>query len=226
MEKSRALALARLAGLLLLVAVAGSSQQNTHPVTHRQYADVSGGPDWLARPERDSEERPDMAINALNILPGSVVADVGCGPGYMTQRLARKVGPDGLVYGEDIQPAMLRLLEKNMRAQGLKNVRAVLGTETDPKLPKGAIDLILLVDVYHEFSHPQEMLRGMREALKPGGELVLLEYRAEDPGVPIRELHKMTVSTARKEIEPEGFAFDKSIEVLPWQHIIIFRKPA
>jgi ubiquinone/menaquinone biosynthesis C-methylase UbiE len=104
-------------------------------------------------------------------------------------------------------------------------VKPVLGTESDPKLPANALDLILMVDVYHEFSHPQEMLRGMREALKPGGQLVLLEYRAEDPNVPIRELHKMTVPQTRREIEPEGFVFDKSIEVLPWQHIIIFRKP-
>jgi SAM-dependent methyltransferase len=221
MEKSRSLIIT----LLLLAASAGYGQQNVHPITHRPFADVSGGPDWLARPERDAEERPDMAIDALNIPKGAVVADVGCGPGYMTQRLAKKVGPDGLVYGEDIQPQMLNLLLKNMRAQGFKNVNAVLGTDTDPKLPKGAIDLILLVDVYHEFSHPQQMLAGMRDALRPGGQLVLLEYRAEDPNVPIREVHKMTVPQARKEIEPEGFTFDKSIEVLPWQHIIIFRKP-
>lgn len=225
MEKGRAV---RTIGLLLLAASAAWSQQsaqNAHPVTHRPYADVSGGPDWLARPERDAEERPDAAIEALKIAPGSVVADVGCGPGYMTQRLAKKVGADGIVYGEDIQPGMLRLLDRNMAALGLKNVKPVLGTDTDPKLPKGAVDLILMVDVYHEFSHPQEMLRGMREALKPGGRMVLLEYRAEDPNVPIRELHKMTVPMARKEIEPEGFVFDQSIEVLPWQHIIVFRKP-
>ena len=119
---------------------------------------------------------------------------------------------------------MLNLMLRNVRAQGLNNVKAVLGSDTDPKLPKDSIDLIILVDVYHEFQHPQEMLRGMKEALKPNGRLVLLEYRAEDPKVMIRELHKMTVAQTRAEIEPEGFRFDKSIETLPMQHIIIFRR--
>jgi ubiquinone/menaquinone biosynthesis C-methylase UbiE len=222
MEKSRAL---RFAGkfAVLFVACAAFAQQY-HPLTHRQYADVSGGPGWLGRPERDSEERPEEALDAIGIEKGSTVADVGCGPGYLTARLAKRVGPGGTVYGEDIQPEMLTLLVKNMQAQGFRNVKPVLGSETDPKLPKESVDLIILVDVYHEFSEPQKMLRGMREALKPNGRLVLLEYRAEDPKVMIRELHKMTVAQTRAEIEPEGFRFEKSIEVLPQQHIIIYRK--
>jgi ubiquinone/menaquinone biosynthesis C-methylase UbiE len=218
MEKSRSLI------ALLLLATAGYGQQEYHPLTHRPLADVSGGPQWLARPEREKEERPEQALDAIGVEKGSTVADVGCGPGYFTSRLARRVGLEGTVYGEDIQPGMLNDLVTNMRAQGLNNVKPVLGTETDPKLPKEAVDLIILVDVYHEFSHPQEMLRGMRESLKPNGRLVLLEYRAEDPKVMIRELHKMTVAQTRAELEPEGFRFDKSIEVLPQQHIIIFRR--
>jgi ubiquinone/menaquinone biosynthesis C-methylase UbiE len=222
MEKSRSLRF--ISKLALLLVVAASYGQDYHPLTHRQYSDVTGGPDWLARQERESEERPEAALDAIGIEKGSTVADVGCANGYMTARLARRVGLMGTVYGEDIQPQMLNLMMRNVRAQGLNNVKAVLGTDTDPKLPKESIDLIILVDVYHEFQHPQEMLRGMRDALKPNGRLVLLEYRAEDPGVMIRELHKMTVAQTRAEIEPEGFRFDKAIETLPQQHIIIFRR--
>jgi ubiquinone/menaquinone biosynthesis C-methylase UbiE len=147
--------------------------------------------------------------------------------GYFTWRLAERVGNEGVVYGEDIQQQMLDDLSKSMRARhpGLRNVRPVLGTPEDPKLPKNAIDLVLLVDVYHEFSEPEKMLDNIREALKPGGRLVFLEYRAEDPNVPIRPEHKMTVSQVRAEVQPEGYRFDKTIEVLPQQHIIVFRKP-
>jgi ubiquinone/menaquinone biosynthesis C-methylase UbiE len=217
MAKSRALL------VLLLLANAGYAQ-DVHPLTHRPYSDVSGGPDWLARPSRETEEQPEKALDALGIEKGSTVADVGCANGYMTAKLARRVGLQGTVYGEDIQPQMLSLMMRNMKAQGLDNVKAVLGTDRDPKLPKESVDLIILVDVYHEFQHPQEMLRGMKDALKPNGRLVLLEYRAEDKELNIRELHKMTVAQTRAEIEPEGYRFDKSIETLPEQHIIIFRK--
>jgi ubiquinone/menaquinone biosynthesis C-methylase UbiE len=218
MEKSRALVV-----VLLLAATAGFGQ-DTHPVTGRQYSDVSGGPSWLARAEREREEQPEKALDALEIPKGATVADVGCANGYMTARLAKRVGPEGTVYGEDIQPEMLKMMVRTMEIQGLKNVKPILGTDTDPKLPKESVDLIILVDVYHEFQHPQAMLRGMRDALKPGGRLVLFEYRAEDPKVMIRELHKMTVAQTRAEIEPEGFTFDKSIETLPMQHLIVFRR--
>jgi ubiquinone/menaquinone biosynthesis C-methylase UbiE len=137
--------------------------------------------------------------------------------------MAERVGPDGKVYASDIQPRMLEELRKNIAARGLANVVPVLGADDDPKLPAGKLDLELLVDVYHEFSKPQKMLAKLREALKPAGRLVLLEYRKEDPSVPIRLEHKMTVEGVRAEIEPEGFRFEKSIETLPRQHILIFR---
>jgi ubiquinone/menaquinone biosynthesis C-methylase UbiE len=220
MEKSRSLV-----AVLLLACSAGFGYgQDSHPVTHRQFSDVSGGPDWLARAERETEEQPEKALDALEIAKGSTVADVGCANGYMTVRLARRVGQQGTVYAEDIQPQMLNLMVRNAKAQGLDNIKPILGTDREAKLPKESVDLIILVDVYHEFQHPQEMLRSMHDALKPGGRMVLFEYRAEDPKVMIRELHKMTVAQTRAEIEPEGFHFDKSIETLPMQHLIIFRK--
>ena len=148
----------------------------------------------------------------------------GAGAGYMTWRLAERVGPTGKVYANDIQPQMLELLRKNMADRKLTNVETVLGELDDPKLPRGTLDLILLVDVYHEFSAPQKMLRHMRDSLKPDGRLVLLEYRAEDPNVPIRPEHKMTVAQAKAELEPEGFRLERSLETLPRQHILIFRK--
>jgi ubiquinone/menaquinone biosynthesis C-methylase UbiE len=200
--------------------------EDIHPITHRRIAQVmgSGGADWLVRPEREAEEHPDEALDALKIPKGASVADVGAGVGYFTWRLAARVGPSGLVYGEDIQPEMLSQLRKNMQDRHLKNVRAVLGTFTDSKLPPASLDLVLLVDVYHEFSEPEKMLDSIRDALKPGGRLVLLEYRAEDPTVPIKPEHKMTVAQVRAEVQPEGFRFARSIEVLPEQHIIVFEK--
>jgi ubiquinone/menaquinone biosynthesis C-methylase UbiE len=202
------------------------SAEDFHPVTHREIAHVmgSGGAGWLVRPERESEEHPEQALDALRIQKGAAVADVGAGVGYYTWRLAERVGPKGAVYGEDIQQQMLDGLAKNVAARHLTNVHAVLGREDDPRLPAGALDLVLLVDVYHEFSDPEKMLDHIRDSLKPGGRLVLLEYRAEDPSVPILPLHKMTVEQVRREVEPEGFRYDKTIEVLPWQHIIVFRR--
>jgi len=200
--------------------------QETHPVTGRQIAPVMGmgGAGWLVRPERESEEAPDAALDALKIRKGSTVADIGAGAGYFTWRLAERVGPEGSVYANDIQPAMLDLLKKNIAARGLHNVKAVLGTAADPRLPAGKMDLVLLVDVYHEFSEPGKMLRKIRESLKPEGRLVLLEYRQEDPKVPIRPEHKMSVPQVRAEIEPEGYRFETSLETLPRQHILIFTK--
>src|SRR5207253_1905424 len=147
------------------------------------------------------------ALDALGIKRGSTVADIGAGVGYFTWRLADRVGSNGIVYGEDIQQAMLDMLAKNMAERHLTNVRPVLGTIDDPKLPKGSLDLVILVDVYHEFSEPEKMLDRIRDALKPDGRLVFLEYRAEDPNVPIREEHKMTVKQVRAEVQPEGYNF-------------------
>jgi ubiquinone/menaquinone biosynthesis C-methylase UbiE len=214
-------------GLLLLVQSLAWAQ-GVHPVSGRKYAGVMGanGADWLVRPERESEEQPDAALDAIGIARGSAVADVGAGAGYMTWRLAARVGPAGKVYANDIQPKMLDLLRRNMEQRKIANVETVLGAIDDPRLPSAAIDLVLLVDVYHEFSEPQKMLRHIRESLKPDGRLVLLEYRAEDPNVPIRPEHKMTVEQARAEVEAEGYRLDKVLETLPRQHILIFRKGA
>lgn len=181
------------------------------------------GADWLNRPEREAEERPEAALDALKIKPGMTVADVGAGTGYMSLRLARRVGPSGKVYAEDIQPQMLRLLTQNEDRAHVTNIENVLGTESDPRLPSHAMDLILLVDVYHELSQPQKMLERFKAALKPDGRLVLLEYRKEDPNVPIRPEHEMTVETARKELGASGFRLTQVIETLPRQHILIFQ---
>ena len=211
--------------LALLLLSPALRAQAVHPVTGRQIAGVmsAAGSSWLDRPEREEEEQPDKALEAIGIRRGMAVADVGAGSGFMSFKMAKLVGPSGKVYANDIQPEMLEILSTRARQNKITNVETVLGTDRDPKLPASAIDLILLVDVYHEFSHPQEMLDRMRESLKPGGRLVLLEYRKEDPAVPIRPEHKMSVAEVRAELEPEGFQFDQTIEVLPRQHILIFR---
>ncbi len=225
MEKSR---LIKFAAVLFAAALARGPlyAEDVHPITHRQIAHVmsADGADWLVRPERESEEHPDQALDAIGIERGSSVGDVGAGVGYMTWRMAARVGPSGTVYAEDIQPEMLDKLKRNMSERHIANVREVLGSIEDPKLPANTLDLVLLVDVYHEFSEPEKMLDHIRDSLKPGGRLVLLEYRAEDPKVPIRPEHKMTVEQVRAEVQPEGFRFDRAIETLPEQHIIVFRK--
>lgn len=182
------------------------------------------GADWLSRPDRDEEEQPRRAIDELKIPKGATVADIGAGSGYMTTLLARQVGQGGRVYANDIQARMLDLLRHNIDRQKISNVETVLGTTDDPKLPAGAIDLALMVDVYHEFSEPQKMLRGIRSALKADGRMALIEYRGEDPSIPIRPEHKMTIAQLRSEIEPEGFRLSKTIETLPRQHVVVFVK--
>ncbi|HYK18838.1 MAG TPA: class I SAM-dependent methyltransferase [Bryobacteraceae bacterium] len=211
--------------LALLLLSPALRAQGVHPVTGRQIAGVmsAAGSNWLDRPEREEEEEPDKALEAIGIRRGMIIADVGSGSGFMSFKMAKLVGPSGKVYANDIQPEMLAIVQARARQSKITNVETVLGTDRDPKLPAGTIDLILLVDVYHEFSHPQAMLDRMRESLKPGGRLVLLEYRKEDPTVPIRPEHKMSVAEVKAELEPEGFQFDQTIEVLPRQHILIFR---
>jgi ubiquinone/menaquinone biosynthesis C-methylase UbiE len=208
--------------ILLLLA------QATHPLTGRQIAPVMGaaGAGWLDRPEREAEEAPDQALDSLGIRAGMTVADVGAGTGYMALRMARRVGPTGKVYANDLQPEMLQKLRARSQREKLANVETVQGTEADPKLPSNTMDLVLLVDVYHEFSEPQAMLAKIRESLKPEGRLVLLEYRKEDPAIPIRIEHKMSVPEVKTEVEAEGFKLDRVIEKLPRQHIIVFRKAA
>jgi SAM-dependent methyltransferase len=195
-------------------AVPPGARPGIHPITGRAYAKPmsADGADWLSRPGREEEEEPKGAIEALKIPKGAIVADIGAGSGYMTVLLARQVGPAGKVYANDIQVRMLDLLRRNIDQQKIANVETVLGAIDDPNLPAGAIDLALMVDVYHEFSEPQKMLRGIRTALKPGGRMALIEYRGEDPSVPIRPEHKMTIVQLRAEIEPEGFRLANTIE--------------
>ena len=199
--------------------------QGVHPITGRPYAGVmsADGAPWLTRPEREEEEQPDRALSEIGIAKGSTVADIGAGSGAIAWRLAERVGPTGKVYANDIQPRMLELLRQNMTQRKIANVETVLGAVDDPNLPPSSVDLELMIDVYHEFSHPQEMLRHLRESLKPGGRMVLLEYRGEDPSIPILPQHKMTIGMVKAEVEPEGFHLDKTIETLPRQHILIFK---
>jgi ubiquinone/menaquinone biosynthesis C-methylase UbiE len=184
---------------------------------------VEGAP-WLERDERQEEEEPDRALRILKIQKGAVVADVGAGSGYMTVRMAKIVGPTGKVYANDIQPGMLELIRQNVAKAKLTNVVPVQGAIDDPHLPANTLDLILMADVYHEFSQPQKMLQKMREALKPTGRLVLLEYRAEDPDVPILPAHKMTRAQVKLEVEHEGFTLASVNEDLPRQHLFVFTK--
>jgi SAM-dependent methyltransferase len=210
--------------LLAAAAVLAPAFQSTHPLTGRHIANVMGfrGADWLERPERESEENVEGALDAIELKPGMTVAEVGAGTGYVSLRMAKRVGPSGKVYANDLQPEMLGLLRNNAAKGGITNVETVLGSETDPKLPAGQMDLIILVDVYHEFSQPQKMLQGIRRALKPDGRLVQLEYRKEDPNVPILPDHKMSVAEAKTEVEAEGFKLGPVIEALPRQHILIY----
>jgi ubiquinone/menaquinone biosynthesis C-methylase UbiE len=195
-----------------------------HPLTGRQIAGIATDASWLDRATREQEEAPAQALALIGIRPGMVVADVGAGSGYMTTRLAALVGPTGKVFANDIQPQMLRIIQGKAEAEHLTNVDLILGTDTDVNLPANAVDLALLVDVYHELWHPQEMLRSIRRALKDGGQLVLVEYRKEDPTIPIAPTHRMSVADAKTEVEAEGFTFDRVIPGLPRQHIIVFQK--
>jgi predicted methyltransferase len=213
--------------LVSLAAAAAAQSPGRHPLSGRTYAWPMGvaGADWLDRPERVREEQPDKALDYMGITPGSSVADIGAGSGYFTTRLAERVGPTGRVYANDIQQGMLDLIEARLEARNLDNVQLVLGTPDDPRLPAASLDLALMVDVYHEFSAPEHMLQHLFAALKPGGRLVLLEYRAEDPRVPILEDHKMTKQQVRLEIEAQGFRLDRIDDRLPRQHLFIFNRP-
>jgi SAM-dependent methyltransferase len=197
-----------------------------HPISGRRFANVMGwqGAEWLERSERETEEEPDKALDALGPLAGLTVADVGAGSGYFTVRLASRVGPKGRVYANDLQPEMLKMLAARLAREQVLNVTLVQGATNDAKLPAASIDLVLMVDVYHELSEPQKMLRAIRGALKPGGRLVLLEYRKEDPAVPIRFEHKMSIAEAKTELEAEEFSLTRIDDRLPRQHILVFSK--
>ncbi len=228
MNRRRFLVLAALLGLAsLYVGLRVGTLRRlppVHPISGRQIAGIATNADWMDRAEREQEEHPEQALAIVGLHAGMVVADIGAGSGYMTTRIAAIVGPSGKVYANDIQPALLRILQDKVRAAHLSNVEIVLGTETDPRLPAHAIDVALLVDVYHELWHPQEMLRGIRASLKPDGELVLVEYRKEDPTIPIAPTHRMSVADARREVEAEGFTFVRVDDGLPRQHVIVFRR--
>ena len=192
----------------------------------REIAQVMGhqAADWLERPEREQEEQPEKMLDALKFTPGMVVADIGAGSGYLSFRIAKRVGPTGKVLAVEIQQEMLDIINRKMREHGTKNVQTVLGTIKNPKLPPNSVDLIIMVDVYHEFDFPWEMTTNMVRGLKPGGRLVFVEYRLEDPNVPIKLVHKMTEKQVKKEMGLFPIKWAETIETLPWQHIIIFKK--
>lgn len=189
----------------------------------REIAQVMGhfGADWLERPEREREERTDLLLDVLQLKPTDVVADVGAGTGYFSFRIAPRV-PQGRVLAVDIQPEMLGFIRRGMKARNVTNVQPVLGTIEDPRLPPNSVDVALLVDAYHEFSHPREMMQRIAAALRPGGRVVLVEYRLEDPDVPIKTLHKMSVAQAEKELRAAGLRKLRVSEKLPWQHVMEF----
>jgi SAM-dependent methyltransferase len=192
----------------------------------REISHVMGHPGigWLERTEREKEEAPSKAIALLELAPDAVVADVGAGSGYYAFRLAPKV-PRGKVVAVDIQPEMLAYLKAESTRRGVTNVEPHLGAVDDLKLPAASLDAALMVDAYHEFDHPAEMLASLRAALKPKGRIYLIEFRAEDDAVPIKPLHKMTEVQARKEFAAAGFRFVVNKPDLPWQHLLVFEKP-
>jgi SAM-dependent methyltransferase len=192
----------------------------------REIAQVMGfhGAPWLERPERMSEERPDLVLAALDLEPGMSVADIGAGSGYYSWRIAQRVGARGSVYAVDVQPEMIALLREQMSKRGVANVKAVLGSATDPHLPAELLDLAVMVDVYHEFEYPYEMLAAIVRALKPGGRLAFVEFRAGDPAVPIKPLHTMSEAQVRREAALHPLLWLKTDADLPWQQVIVFRR--
>jgi SAM-dependent methyltransferase len=191
----------------------------------RQIAHVMShfGISWLERPERQEEEDFEQLLKNMDLRPGVQVADIGAGSGFHSVRMARRIGT-GTVHAVDIEPAMLEFIERRVAREKLVNVRTVLSDTVQVPLPAGSIDIALMVDVYHEMSHPREMLRSMHAMLKPGGRIYLVEFRGEDPGVPIKALHKMTEAQAVREFGAGGFVLERNIGNLPWQHCMVFRK--
>jgi ubiquinone/menaquinone biosynthesis C-methylase UbiE len=228
-------------GVALLVVVffcSAAIAQETAPAKPRRQQPTSGeyqgrriaqtmhytGAEWLTRDNREQEERCSLMLTNLGVKRGMNICDMGCGNGFYTLQLAKMTGSEGRVYAVDIQAEMLKMLRTRAAEEGLRNITPILSTASDPKLPKGKIDLVLLVDVYHEFSHPEQMLAAMREALSPEGVCALVEFRAEDPNVPIKPEHKMTKEQILKEWPPNGFKLVKEFDGLPWQHLMFFAR--
>jgi len=182
------------------------------------------GAPWLIRENREDEERCSLMLANLGVKPGMTVCDMGCGNGFYSLKMSKMTGPKGRVLAVDIQPEMLKMLKQRAEKANVANIKPILGKLYDPMLPKGKVDLILCVDVYHEFSHPEHMLKSMRESLSDNGVVVLLEYRMEDPKVPIKRLHKMSKKQVDKEMTANGFKLVKSFDKLPWQHMLFYGK--
>jgi precorrin-6B methylase 2 len=193
----------------------------------REIAQVMGwqGAAWLEREEREREERTDLLLPELALKPGMVVADIGAGTGYIARRMAALVGPTGVVYAVDVQPEMIRMLQALAAKAGLAQVKPVLGAVDDVRLPAASVDLAIMVDVYHELEFPREVLASIVRSLKPGGRVVFVEYRAEDPRVPIKPLHKMSEAQVRREATALALNWERTASGLPWQHVVVFRKP-
>ncbi|MEO8500718.1 MAG: class I SAM-dependent methyltransferase [Vicinamibacteria bacterium] len=192
----------------------------------REIASVMGfqGAAWLEREEREREERTDLLLKALPLRPGMVVADVGAGTGYLTRRMAPSVMPGGRVLAVDVQPEMVRVLESMVRQTGLGQIQPNLGAEDDVRLLDASVDLAIMVDVYHELAYPYEMLASIARALKPGGLLVFVEFRAEDDSVPIKTVHKMSEAQVKREAAVHPLVWDRTVGTLPWQHMVFFRR--
>jgi ubiquinone/menaquinone biosynthesis C-methylase UbiE len=192
----------------------------------REIAQVMGpgGIEWLDRRDRDEEEHPAQVLEALHLQPGEVVADLGAGSGFFTFRMAPKVGATGKILAVDVQQAMLQTMRARAATRKVTNVEVIQGSETDPHLPAGSVDLVLIVDVYHELAYPYEVMSKVRESLKPKGRVVFVEYRKEDPAVRIKQVHKMSVQQLDKEMSAVGLVRVCTIETLPLQHIVIFEK--
>ena len=193
----------------------------------REISQVMGhqGAYWLERPSREQEERPDLAVEALELQPTDTVADIGAGTGFMSFKIAKQV-PEGQVFAIDVQPEMIDLLTEARAENGLTQVQPIQSTEDDPHLPADSVDLAIMVDAYHEFAFPREMMTGLYEAIRPGGRVVLAEYRAENPLIMIKRLHKMSEQQVKRELAAVGFAWIKTDERLPQQHLLFFEKPA
>ncbi|MGY8770289.1 MAG: class I SAM-dependent methyltransferase [Pirellulales bacterium] len=213
-----------------LVAQEPEKKEEAPPaLTHYQGRQIArtmhyAGAPWLIRESRENEEKCSLLMKELGLKPGMTVCDMGCGNGFYSLKMAQAIGEEGKVLAVDIQQEMLRLLKARAGEQEVKNIQPILGELHDPKLPKNEVDIILCVDVYHEFSHPVHMLTEMREALKPNGYLVLLEYREEDPEVPIKLLHKMSKKQVLKEMKANQFELAKEFDGLPWQHMMFFKR--